>query len=120
MKMKTKFFSPYTMVEVVFALGIFVLLSGSFYSVVSSMKKYRDKLELESEAVFVLDNLVQRISSERLPDREKASRILADEFSRSPLSSKEDVKALLKTEDGHAVAAIEKKGISVAKIKFGK
>ncbi len=109
------------MLELVFAMAIFVLLSGCFYSVASSMKKYRDKLELESEAISVLDNLTHRISSERNPSTEKASLILADEFKRSPLALKEEIKARLEEDnDGHILAIIRNKDVSIAEIRFGK
>lgn len=118
MRIRRKSNIKFTMIEVVFSLAIFVILACTFFSLADSMRKYGERLELETEAISVLDNFVERIAAEQNPDFAKAKKILDDEFSKSSIAMDKEARPLIASKDGQLCAGIEKKGKIAAEIKF--
>ena len=86
-------FKHYLLMEVLVALAIFVFVAGSFYSLNSSMGKYRRHLENQTQALCVIDNFLERLSSEKNPSANVAEKIFRLELDKSPLKDKEGINA---------------------------
>ncbi len=107
------------MVEMVCAIGVLVLAGGAFYSASGAMGKYKDKLLARNEANCVLDNSIERISAEKAPGAGLAGKIFLDEFAKSPLSQKAEIKALCEIRNGFLLLGItDGKGKRIAELKI--
>ncbi len=78
------------LIEVVFAMGLLLMLSAAFMASIRSMHKLNNLVGAEAQAIQVTDNTVERIAA--LPNYSLAQvkTIFMDEYSKSslPLSKK--------------------------------
>jgi uncharacterized membrane protein len=79
----------FLLMELVVAFAIFVFIAASFYTLNSSMGKYRKQLENQTEALSVVDNFLERLSAVKNPTAVTSEKIFRIEFERSPLKDKE-------------------------------
>lgn len=109
----------FTMTELVFAMGIFVFVVGSFYSAVGAMGRYREMLDDQTEAVSVLDNSLERISCVKSLSCDQAKKIFRDEFAKSPLFNKEKIRTICEIrEDNLYIGILKENGKALADIEI--
>jgi len=96
----------FTMMEMVFALGLMMALSAAFYGATSAMRRYRDSLMMRNEAMMILDNTVERADSLKSCGIEDFQKIFMDEFSKSGLSGKNYIKASCEIRNGKLIFSI--------------
>ncbi len=109
----------FLLMELVMAFAIFVFIAGSFYTLNSSMAKYRGQLENQTEALSVVDNFLERLSAVKSPTTGVAGKIFRIEFDRSQLKDKEGISTVFQEKDGLFIVEIKNaKGNILAKAEI--
>ena len=109
----------FLLMELVMAFAIFVFIAGSFYTLNSSLAKYRGQLESQTEALSVVDNFLERLSAVKSPTAGAAEKIFRIEFDRSQLKDKEGISTVFQGKGGLFIVEIKNaKGKVLAKAQL--
>jgi hypothetical protein len=84
--------------ELVVAMGMATMLAACFSMAVRGTRQLQDKLEAQSQAIVVLQNVLERVEAAQ-PARDSAlvTRILDEEFKLSPLAERRGVHSICDT-----------------------
>jgi hypothetical protein len=77
----------YTVIELVGSMVVLIMLFTCFYASLNGLNRMQDVIGMESRAVIIMHNLAVRAQAAGSPSAETVSRILADEFRKSPLGN---------------------------------
>ena len=109
----------FLLMELVMAFATFVFIAGSFYTLNSSLAKYRGQLESQTEALSVVDNFLERLSAVKSPTAGAAEKIFRIEFDRSQLKDKEGISTVFQGKGGLFIVEIKNaKGKVLAKAQL--
>lgn len=90
----------YTIVEMIFALGLMVLLTACFFSSLKMLREMNASFTTENRGLSVLDNTLERLESIKAYDSKKAEQIFLDEYRKSCLARNDKVRPDTKKENG--------------------
>jgi hypothetical protein len=101
--------NKYTLIEVVFAMGLLALVAVLFSSSAHNLRIMDRNFTRESRALQVLDNSLERISFEKNADFKRVKDVFEDEFRKSVLEGDEEVRKSCEIRNGKAVLEIHRK-----------
>ncbi len=107
----------FSLVELVIAMGLFIIVAASFYSVTRALGEYRDRLMLRSQAGSIIDNTLERVSAYVNRDAETAATVFRDELEKNSFSGGKAFQHACEIRNGRLILGIfDKKGKSLAEV----
>lgn len=117
---KRNVFVGFTTLELVVAMGMLSLLFAAFFATLRSVCALEERCALETRAVIVLQNTVERLAADDAPSLSAAQELLADEFGKSDLPRLGGMAAVCRLVEGRAKAEIRRAdGRPVAAVEIG-
>ena len=96
--------------EMIGALGILMLLLSCFYASLHAVLGAGDTFVREAQAVYVLENVVERLAAESSRSPSRARTLLHEELAASDLSGEDAISASCDTGDRGTHLRIQKSG----------
>ncbi len=110
--------SYFTILEIAVALMILAILATSFFAAVHNMNKITKRTIIESRAILILDNTLERLM--QLPDRDpkKIKLIFNDEFSKSSIVNKKSITKICGIRKNTLNISIQKNSKTIAEVNI--
>lgn len=109
----------YLMTEMIFALGLLMVLSACFYATMNTIQKMDKSFTDESCGLMVVDNTIERLEHKKKYNSDDVKRIFLDEYDKSGIKDRTKmITGLSLNNDGVAVAIIKKNGKPIIEVQI--
>jgi hypothetical protein len=107
------------MTEMIFALGLLMVLSACFYATMNTIQKMDKSFTDESCGLMVVDNTIERLEHKKQYNSDDVKRIFLDEYDKSGIKDRTKMIAgFTPDNDGAAVAIIKKNGKTLIEVQI--
>lgn len=109
----------YLMAEMVFALGLLMILTACFFATTNTIQRMDKSFTDESCGLMVVDNTIERLEHKKQYKVDDVKRIFLDEYGKSGIKDRTKMAAAFTpSADGAMLAIIENNGKPLIEVKI--